>query len=557
VAAIFDLQETGILDDLDGTGKTIASGGDGLDGSGTLVGDSAEAGGFSVGSVFAGRYRILSEGKAGGMGVVYKCLDQTLEQETALKMIHPRLLRSGDALKRFRQEVSISRKLTHEGIVRVHDIGSHGGTEYFTMEWVKGVSLRDVINERKKKGQPFSLEEASGIIYSLSEALQHAHRYTIHRDIKPENIMIGEDGKSNLKLMDFGIAKMLTVSQFTTTSIQMGTPYYMAPEQKLDTGHVDRRADIYSVGVILFELLTLENTVGPELPSDLNLNLPKEVDDVFRRAVALKPERRYQEIGALAAALVDVVRTQKRITNSLGMDFALIPAGTFMMGSPLHEEERSGSETQHQVTISKAFYMQTTQVTQGQWKRVMGSNQSYFKENVSWWKKLMGNNPSSFQDGDDHPVEQVSWNNVQEFILKLNNLENTDKYRLPTEAEWEYAARAGTQTRFHSGDSEADLSGVGWHTGNSGKSTHPVGEKEPNTWGLYDMHGNVWEWCQDWYGAYPSGRVTDPYGPSSGSHRVFRGGSWDALARYCRSAHRNYDDPGSRVNLGFRLLRTY
>jgi hypothetical protein len=304
------------LDDLDGIDKTMASGGDALDGPGTLVGDGPEAGGFSVGSVFAGRYKIISGGMAGGMGVVYRCQDLTLEQETALKVIHPRLLRSGDALKRFRQEVSISRKLTHEGIVRVHDIGSHSGMEYFTMEWVTGVSLRDVINKRKKKGQPFSLEEASGIIHSLAEALQHAHRYTIHRDIKPENIMISEDGNSSLKLMDFGIAKMLTVSQFTTTSIQMGTPYYMAPEQKLDTGHVDKRADIYSVGVILFELLTLENTVGPELPSDLNPKLPKEVDDVFRKAVALKPDRRYQEIGEMATALKAVLsQGEKRATT--------------------------------------------------------------------------------------------------------------------------------------------------------------------------------------------------------------------------------------------------
>jgi len=300
------------LEKMDRMNKTIASGGDGLDNPGTLVGDGISAGILSEGSVFAGRYKVVSDGKAGGMGVVYKCLDLKLgEEPTALKVIHPRLLSSEEALKRFHQEVTISRKLSHDGIVRVHDIGSHDGLEYFTMEWMEGVSLRDIIAERKKKHHPFSLEETYTIINALSEALQHAHRHTIHRDIKPENIMIQEGDASRLKLMDFGIAKMFSASQMATTSIQMGTPYYMAPEQKLDTGHVDKRADIYSVGVILFELLTLENTVGPELPSDLNPNLPKEIDDVFRKAVALKPEKRYGDIKELDAALLKIVRAEK------------------------------------------------------------------------------------------------------------------------------------------------------------------------------------------------------------------------------------------------------
>ena len=220
--------------------------------------------------------------------------------------------------------------------------------------------------------------------------------------------------------------------------------------------------------------------------------------------------------------------------------FALIPAGTFTMGSPSSEPGRDIDETQHPVTISRPFYMQTTEVTQGQWKRVMG------------------NNPSSFGGcGDDCPVEKVSWNDVQEFILKLNSMEGTDKYRLPTEAQWEYAARAGTTTRFYTGDNDDDLSRAGWHEGNSGSKTQPVGKRMPNAWGLYDMHGNVWEWVQDWKKDYPSGSVTDPEGPSSGSGRVGRGGSWPSRVRDCRSAVRYRDDPGDRLgDVGFRLLRT-
>jgi formylglycine-generating enzyme required for sulfatase activity len=210
------------------------------------------------------------------------------------------------------------------------------------------------------------------------------------------------------------------------------------------------------------------------------------------------------------------------------------------MGSPASESGRDNDETQHQVKISHSFYMQTTEVTQGQWKRVMGNNPSHFNS-----------------CGDDCPVEKVSWNDVQEFICKLNSMENTNQYRLPTEAEWEYAARARTATRFYSGNSHDDLSRAGWHKGNSGSKTHPVGQKNPNASGLYDMHGNVWEWVQDWKGVYPSGHVTDPEGPSSGSICVLRGGSWHDGAKLCRSAYRSNRAPGFRgYRLGFRLLRT-
>ncbi|MEI7635757.1 MAG: formylglycine-generating enzyme family protein [Syntrophus sp. (in: bacteria)] len=226
---------------------------------------------------------------------------------------------------------------------------------------------------------------------------------------------------------------------------------------------------------------------------------------------------------------------------TIGAKFVLIPAGTFMMGSPSGESGRDSDESpQHRVTISRPFYLQTTEVTQGQWKRIMGSN------------------PSNFSScGDDCPVKQVSWNDVQDFIGRLNRMEGTGKYRLPTEAEWEYSARAGTTTRFYSGANDDDLSSAGWCGYYSEDKTHPVGKKTPNVWGLYDMHGNVGEWCQDWYSNYPTGGVTDPDGPSSGSYRVFRGGSWLDAAGRCRAASRGDGAPGLRYDtLGFRLLRT-
>ena len=142
------------------------------------------------------------------------------------------------------------------------------------------------------------------------------------------------------------------------------------------------------------------------------------------------------------------------------------------------------------------------------------------------WQAVMGSNPSQFTGDPNRPVENVSWDDVQEFIRRLNAREGGATYRLPTEAEWEYAARAGTTTRWSFGDDASQLGRYAWHDGNAGGQTHPVGQLQPNPWGLYDMHGNVWEWVQDWYGKYASGTAVDPAGPSSGSYHVFRGGGW-------------------------------
>lgn len=241
------------------------------------------------------------------------------------------------------------------------------------------------------------------------------------------------------------------------------------------------------------------------------------------------------------------VASEEVFTNALGMKFVLIPAGTFTMGSPSNEPQRESDETQHGVTISKPFYMQTTEVTQGQWRKIMGNNPSYFKN-----------------CGDDCPVDNVSWNDAQDFIRKLNQKEGANKYRLPTEAEWEYACRAGSITAFANGSItetgcgyDPNLDIMGWYCGNSGKKPHPVAQRKPNAFGLYDMHGNIWEWCQDWYGPYPSRHVSDPTGPSSGSGMVLRGGGWHEDVEGCRSALRVGRSLASKAGtMGFRLART-
>jgi formylglycine-generating enzyme required for sulfatase activity len=238
--------------------------------------------------------------------------------------------------------------------------------------------------------------------------------------------------------------------------------------------------------------------------------------------------------------------TDSTLTNSLGMTFASIPAGTFMMGSPEDDPGWNNTETQHQVTLTQGYYMQTTEVTQGQWETVMGSNPSYFSS-----------------CGSDCPVETVSWYDAQEFINKLNQ-KGEGTYALPTEAQWEYAVRAGSTTAFVNGGIITatgcgyypNLDDMGWYCYNSDSTTHPVTKKTPNAWGLYDMQGNVLEWCQDyWSSYYTSESVTDSTGPSSGGFRVLRGGSWYHGASGFRSASRAYSPPGgSNDVMGFRLV---
>jgi len=244
---------------------------------------------------------------------------------------------------------------------------------------------------------------------------------------------------------------------------------------------------------------------------------------------------------------------QNKFGNSLGMKFLKIPPGSFMMGSPEKEQFRDEDETPHLVRLTRAFSIQETEVTQAQWRAVMGSNPSFFRD-----------------CGDNCPVERVSWNDVARFLEALNK-RREGLYRLPTEAEWEYACRAGSATPFSWGDAPDCSMGLFNNNPRRGVakclaevlarglkpgSTAPVRSYPPNKWGLYDMHGNVWEWCQDWYGPYPKEEVMDPKGPEQGSFKVRRGGSWFKYATFGRSANRNYAHPASRYNTtGFRLVR--
>ena len=269
---------------------------------------------------------------------------------------------------------------------------------------------------------------------------------------------------------------------------------------------------------------------------------------------AIKPAKKTGGTQKVSAA------AGKRLNaNSVGMEFILIPAGKFTMGSPKKEKDRGDDEKQVKVTITRAFELGKTVVTQKQWTEVMGTD--------PWnWENLK-------ETGDNYPAVYVSWDKASLFCEHLTSYEReagrlsaNQTYRLPTEAEWEYACRAGTTTAYSFGDAESSLGDYAWYCENSGVDSaglsngdsklHEVATKKPNPWGLFDMHGNVWEWCEDWYKDFLSGG-NDPQGPSAGSDRVFRGGNWLSDASFCRSADRTYRNPtGSGYRYGgFRIVR--
>ncbi len=267
------------------------------------------------------------------------------------------------------------------------------------------------------------------------------------------------------------------------------------------------------------------------------------------------------------APVTSNIAAGSRVTTTFGYALSAVPAGTFTLGSPTTEANRSEDETQHSVTLTRGFLMGTTEVTQGQYKALMGTNPVVSQTDCNKWGNTAG-------PADDEPVYCVSWVDAANLANAASAKEGLEScyvvsgdnvswpkgfactgYRLPTESEWEVAARGGESGIYAGGD---DLGSLGWFGGNSGGRTHPVGQKFRNGYGLYDMSGNVWEWTWDIYnGSYPTGSVTDPTGASDGPFRVYRGGSWSLAAGYARAAYRDRNYPGDRNDLlGLRLSRT-
>jgi len=601
---------------------------------------------FGPGTVFK-HYRIERLIGKGGMGEVYLAEETTLGRKVAIKVLKQEATADPKFVERFRNEARMLGQLNHPNIVGLYSFFEDGGTYYLVMQYAPGITLAELI----RRTGPIPEQRAMRIFAQLAEALTFAHgEGIVHRDIKPSNIMVDPDRSDRVLVMDFGIARMMDSQHITRTGAQVGTPCYMSPEQVLGKKDIGPASDVYSSGVLLYEML------AGSLPYDMEVDSLYTIQDRILKEPLPDPRLRYEYISdrgvalvkaltqkehekrpqsmreagdgtyinqgtpipkpvvsipihkhdvdikqpqpiipdvpapndivedplkpghprgkfvkvlgvmAVAAVIVMLVfiipRKRPRVDGSVvdgSNDTQVVPemiqveGGTFMMGS--NHQGGLDEGPVHQVSVS-SFLIGNYEVTQKEWRDVMGSN------------------PSEFA-GDDLPVEQVSWYDVVDYCNKRSLIEgltpcysgsgdsisckwNANGYRLPSEAEWEFAARGGTKSKGYTYSGANDLGSVGWYGSNTGETTHPVGSKSPNELGLFDMSGNVWEWCWDWYddGYYAESRSLDPTGSASGLYRLIRGGSWTSGFDYCRVASRYITDPGGRFdNYGFRVAR--
>ena len=420
------------------------------------------------------------------------------------------------------------------------------GSEYpiLYMEWVEGITLGEYVTKLCIQRDIHALELLSRQFAELGLWLMDQD--WAHGDIKHDNIIIRPNGE--LVLVDYD--GCFVPSMAGQEAREGGSPGFRHPQRS--SGKFDRHIDDYSILVIFLSLRML--CVVPELrqQQDTGENLVLKMGDLSNPAtsVLLKNFRESADkqlkacivllemalaVGAgkvygLREVLRDFLPQVVNPKTQYRPEMIFVEGGNFMMGGDLNDDEKPI----HEVKLD-SYYIGKYPITQ--------------KE----WREIMGNNPSGIYGYNQCPVEQVSWSDVQEFLQRLN-VRTGQNYRLPTEAEWEFAARGGTKSKRYQYAGSNYLRDVAWYKDNSGDRTHPVGQKLPNELGLYDMSGNVWEWCQDWYGDYLSYAQINPKGPSNGSFRVVRGGSWYGGQRYCCVAYRTYGLSSlRRFDVGFRL----
>jgi formylglycine-generating enzyme required for sulfatase activity len=526
----------------------------------------------------------------GGFGEVWKA------RNPHLSSVRPAALKfclDPAAAKVLRNEARLLDRLMlqgrHPGIVPLLQTYLGAEPPCLEYEYVAGGDLAGVIHDWHRRGGGPTAAQAAKVILRLAEIVAYAHRLQppiVHRDLKPANVLVqkGFAGKLLLRVADFGnggvaASQALRQSYRGTTESELlvsavrgaCTPLYASPQQ-LRGSDADPRDDVFSLGVIWYQLLTGNLTAGrpggtrwPKRLEERGMSTP--LIEVLGSCLEDDPDDRPASAAVLAERLAGLLHTGdgaaagpllKRLTNAVGLKLTYIPPGSFTMGSPNSEPDRYPDEgPQHLVIITRPFYLGTYPVTQRQYTAVMGENPSYFQE--------------ARGGGPDHPVERVSWSDAVEFCRRLSELPEERAagrvYRLPTEAEWEYACRAGTTTPFHYGEAFssrlANFNGRypygGAIKGPNLEQTSRVGSYQPNGWGLYDLHGNVWEWCQDYYGEryYAKSPREDPQGPTTGVMRVVRGGSCCNIGRFCRSAYRFGVSPGNRdLDVGLRVVMT-
>lgn len=536
-------------------------------------------------------YEVLERVGRGGMGTVYKVRHTLRNEILALKQLNDD---SPEIQKRFENEAVVLSKLSHPNIVQVNDFFSFENELYIAMEFVDGKPLSQIIG---KEVGPIISEKAVPLFIQILQGMSHAHQNGIvHRDIKPANILVGSDG--TIKITDFGIAKVLGATM-GTAGMKMGTIYYMSPEQ-MEGEEIDERSDIYSLGMTFYEMLAgrlpfnFANTSNPfaimkqvhdaEIPDPREYypHIPESVVIALMKSIQKDKRRRYQRIDEFLRALdgkVEVVAPEKIYTpkisipesvakSGIGNEMVFVEGGTFLMGS---EDGDLDEMPTHWVTIN-SFWIAKYPVTQELWIDIMGINPSYFKgkkrpvETISWYDAIEFCNRLSEKEGLT-PCYSEETRIKKTFFGRLAGLEEdvincnfyTDGYRLLTEAEWEFVARGGNKTGGFEYSGHNEIEKVAWYCANANGSTHDVGKKKPNELGIFDMSGNIHEWCWDLYSQryYSVSEQSNPVGPLSGYYRVSRGGDWGSDESSCSVVKRHYFNPADGFGtLGFRLART-
>jgi formylglycine-generating enzyme required for sulfatase activity len=552
------------------------------------------------------RYRPIKFLGEGGFGRTFQAIDEKrLNTPCVIKQFLPQQTGSAalaKATELFQQEAQRLQELgKHPQIPDLEAFFPQDGRLYLVQDFIDGQNLLEEFENQGRLKEP----QIRIILTELLPVLQFIHdNQVIHRDIKPENIIRSKNGQ--LFLIDFGVSKETSGSILTRVGTVTGTPGYAPPEQF--RGMVYHSSDLYSLAVTCVRLLTghFQEADGADKLFDTRkmqwqwqkyVSLSQELTTVLETMLQDIPTRRYDSAAEVLAALANQktiviptsqtqtfqnplkqifqfispptnppkpptninvnINAQSSFTEDLGngvkLEMIAIPGGTFWMGSPANEAERGDNESpQHQVTVP-SFFMGKYPLTQAQYQAIMGKNPAYFK-------------------GNNRPVENVSWDDAVRFCQKLS--QRTGKnYRLPSEAEWEYACRAGTKTPFSFGDNiTTDLVN---YNGNYPYKSAPKGKYReqttdvgtfpptfpPNPFGLYDMHGNVWEWCEDdWHENYIDAPTDgSAWNSQSGSNtKLLRGGSWDNFARYCRSAIRAWlSRDGRSYDYGFRVVSSF
>jgi len=553
--------------------------------------------GLSAGSK-VGVYTLVEPLGQGGMGQVWKANDG--KRAVALKLLPPEFRGNADAIAQVDEAFQVVHALTHQHICKTLGLFNdqqHG--PFLVLDYIPGIRLSQFQKQGNYAQRRVPLEIVIQILRPIAEALDYAHQKyfqhddreqqgVLHRDVKPDNILIVvRDGIiRDVLLIDFGLAAEIrnTINKHTNGSADSrGTRHYMSPEQLKGKRHLwDGRTDQYSLAVVAYELLaghlpfdcddefSLMLAITQEPPDPID-GLPDNVNDALRRGLAKDKTARFSSCVKLVQALSGKSVTPDRPSivtpapkpekaptgtfgkgakagdvqvlrfNNIEIPFCWCPPGKFKMGSPPSEIERGAYEDRVGVESTQGFWMGQTVVTQELYEAVMGSNPSQFK-------------------GPMRPVENVSWRDANEFCRRLTNrveprneLQSNWQICLPTTAQWEYACRAGVETRYSFGNSTSELSYSGWFKQNSGDETRDVSLLRPNNWGLYDMHGNVWEWCADLHSNHEDDNRETTYDVNT-TRRARRGGSWKSNAQTCSAERRSGIEPhNAGYDLGFRV----